>query len=289
MLRVGALFLVVGQACHEPGAPVPVAPSLEIPRIDGGASASPGASRTSDGVRFGHPVPRTGAAWRVVLHAESRSDDPQGGEQISTFDSELRVQVVAVDGPAPSRVRMKFIRNVQAYQGQEKPTVLDGKEYVVDARAPHVRDTSDQPAPEAEAQRVLDVFPDLGTRSRIDEVLPDEAMRIGERRDDLAAAVLRVIHPRAWTMHAGTAVLSRVEGEHGVFALTLDASSDGGLRMLVAGEARVGIRDSQLAELSLDGSYETRADAGPPEPPGTFALRRRMEALTSASEPRIFH
>jgi hypothetical protein len=223
-------------------------------------------------------------AWRVVVHASSRSDDPQGGEQVSTFESEIRVEVVAVDGPAPSRVRMRFLRNVQTYQGQEKPTVVDGKEYFVDARAPHVRDAANAPAPEAEAQRVLDVFPDLGTRTRVDEVLPDDAMRLGERRDDLAAAVLRVIHPRAWTLHAGTATLARVDGEHAVFTLTLDASSDGGLRMNVAGEARVGLRDAQLAELSLDGSYETKKDAGVAEAPGTFSLRR---VVTSDPSPRI--
>src|SRR3954468_21366557 len=139
-----------------------MAPSLDIPPLDAGADAT---VRTSDGVRFGHPVPRTGTAWRVVAHASSRSDDPQGGDQISSFESEVRIEVVAVDGPAPSRVRMHFVRNVQTYQGQDKPTVVEGKQYFVDARAPHVRDLTDAAAPEVEAQRVLDVFPDLGTRS----------------------------------------------------------------------------------------------------------------------------
>jgi hypothetical protein len=282
MLRVGSLVAVVGQACHEPASPIAMAtaPVLDVPPLAPGPDAG---SRTSDGVRFGHPVPRTGMAWRVTVHASSRSNDPQGGEQVSTYESELRVEVVAVDGPAPSRVRMKFLRNVQTYQGQEKATVVDGKEYFVDARAPHVRDAADAPAPEAEAQRVLDVFPDLGTRTRIDEVLPDDAMRVGERRDELAAAVLRVIHPRAWTLHAGTATLARATGEHAIFKLTLDASSDGGLRMSLAGEAVVSLGDAQLAELSLDGSYETKKDAGGAEPPGTFSLRR---TVTSDPSPR---
>jgi hypothetical protein len=217
-------------------------------------------------------------AWTVVLHAASHAADPQGNEQVSAFDSEVRVEVLAVDGPAPSRVRMRFLRNVQTYQGRDTATLVDGKEYVVDARAPHVRDLTNAPAPEAEAQRVLDVFPDLGTRSRIDEVLPDEEMRLGERRDELAAAVLRVIHPRAWTLHAGTAVLSHVEldAQQAVFKVTLDASSEGGLRMKVSGEAHVALRDAQLAELALDGTYETKTDAGVVEPPGTFSLRRKV-------------
>lgn len=281
MLRVGALVAAVGQACREPVVPAATSPSLDIPPLDAGATA---VTHAPGGVRFGHPLPRAGTAWRVVVHASSRASDSQGSEQLSTFDSEVRVEVLAVDGPAPSRVSMRFVRNVQTYQGQATPTLVDGKEYFVDARAPHVRDATNVAAPELEAQRVLDVFPDLGTRTRIDEMLPDEAMQVGERRDALAGAVLRVIHPRAWTLHAGTAVLARVDGEHAVFVVSLDVSSEGGLHMSVGGEARVGLHDAQLADLSLEGTYEPKGvDAGEP---GAFSYRRKV---TSEPAPRTGH
>lgn len=229
-----------------------------------------------EGARFGHPPPVAGDAWSVRVEASSRSD-----EQVSTYVSEFRAEILAVDGPAPSRVKLRFARNVHGSQGAEKPTVIDGKEFVVDARAPHVRDAAGAPAPEDEAQRVLDVFPDLGTRARIDEVLPDDVMRIGDRRDELAAAVLRVVHPRAWTLQAGTAKLARVEGEQAVFQLTLDATSESGVHMQVSGEARVRLADARLTELTLDGSYE--AGTGGAKQPGTFSLRRRV---TSDRAPR---
>jgi hypothetical protein len=234
-------------------------------------------------VKFGHPVPATGTTWTVILHAVSTSTDAAtngavtvGMEQVSTYDSEFQVDVLAVEGPAPSRVRLRFTRNVRTFQDRQTPTEIDGKEYVVDARAPHVRDATGAPAPEPETQRVLDVFPDLGTRARIDEVLPDEAMRIGEKRDELAAAILRVIHPRAWTLRAGAATLARVEGEDAVFKVSIDASSETGLHMELAGEAHVRVRDARLSDLTLNGSYDTKQKAGTSEPPGTFKLQRRV-------------
>ena len=277
----------VGQACgpSRPPTIAPARPDLLVPPIDGGAVVSPG---PAEGVRFGHPVPVPGTAWTVTVHASSQSADAQGGVQLSTYESEYRVEILAVDGPAPSRVRLRFLRNVYVYGERDAPTVIDGKEYVVDARAPHVREASHGGvAPEAEAQRVLDVFPDLGTRTRIDEVLPDEAMRIGDVRDELASAVLRVIHPRAWSLRAGSATLARVSGDVAIFEVTLDAASESGLHMELSGEARVRLRDAQLVELALDGRYETTPDAGPSEPPGTFSLRRSVTSdVTSDQVPR---
>jgi len=230
----------------------------------------------------------------VRVRASSESTDSQGGVQSSTYESEYRVEILAVDGPAPSRVGLRFLRNAYIYGEREVPTAIQGKEYVVDARAPHVREASGgAAAPEAEAQRVLDVFPDLGTRTRIDEVLPDDAMRIGDARDELAGAVLRVIHPRAWSLRAGTATLARVAGDAAVFEVTLDATSETGLHLEVSGEARVRVRDAQLMELALDGRYENVSGASGasgaggsagPEPPGTFSLRR---SVTSDQAPRI--
>lgn len=284
ILRVGALAALVGQACFDKSAPPAVAPTLPdlvLAPLDAGADAR--GNPAPDEVRFGHPLPVAGDAWTVHVEATSLSS-----EQLSTYESTYRVEILAVDGPVPSRVKLRFERNVHAYQGQETPTSIHGKEYVVDARAPHVREAaSASPAPAEEAQRVLDVFPDLGTRARIDEVLPDEAMRIGDHRDELADAVLRVIHPRAWTLRAGSARLVRLErneraaDDHAVLALSLDATSESGLHMNVAGEARVRLADARLESLSLDGAYDvTKAGA---EVKGTFALRRRV---TSDRAPR---
>jgi hypothetical protein len=178
---------------------------------------------------------------------------------------------------------LHFLENVESFQGIQKPTILERKDYVVDARAPHVRDAADNPAPAAETQRVLDAFPDLGMRARVDQVLPTDAMQLGERRDELAAAVLRILHPRAWTMHAGTATLARVDGESAVFKLSLDASSESGLSMQLTGEAKISLADSELVDLSLDGPYAMKKGAGPPEPPGTFSYRRQV---TSDPSPR---
>ena len=288
IFRVGTLAVLVGYgglgcpALARPQA-TQVGPALVIPPLDGGAASR---SRAEGGVRFGHPLPTPGSAWTVTVHASSLSEDPAGGgQQASTYESELRTEIVSVDGPAPSRVKLRFVRNVQTYQGNPVPTIIDGKEYIVDARAPHVRDATGGAAPEAEAQRVLDAFPDLGTRARIDEVLPGEdvSLRVGERHDDLAAAILRIIHPRAWTLRAGTASLARTEGDLAIFALTLEASSERGLRMVLAGEARVRIHDASLSDLSLEGRYENTAP-GANEPPGTFVLQRHVtweEALRS--------
>jgi hypothetical protein len=228
-------------------------------------------------------------AWTVAMRASSRSADPQGTEQVSSYESLYRVEVLAVDGPAPSRFRLEFIKNVLGFEGGPSPSIIHGKTYTLDARAPHVRDPSDQAAPEAEAKRVLDVFPDLGTRGRFDEVLPDGPMQVGERRDDLAGAVLRIIHPRAWSLRHGSAALARVEGADAVFTLSLDAqSSESGLHLEVSGEARVRMTDARLEELTLAGRYDTPPGSAAvrgtvADPPGIFELKR---SVTSEGESR---
>ena len=117
-------------------------------------------------------------------------------------------------------------------------------------------------APEDESERVLDSFPDIGTRTRIDEMLP-RSMRIGERRDDLATVVVRILHPRAWSLTSGTASLVRLDGGDAVFVVELAASSASNMTISVKGELRVRMRDSRLSSLSLDGTYEPRkGDAG---------------------------
>jgi hypothetical protein len=251
--------------CDRPRPPGTALVDLAVPPLE--VAASPDPSAPAGHVRFGHPLPVVGQAFRVRVEARSLS-----AEQLSTYVSEYRVEILAVEGPAPSRVSLAVLRNRHTLLGQETPTSIEGRAYVVDARAPHVR-VDGAAAEEEQAQRVLDLFPDLGTRARLDEVLPDDFMRLGERRDEVAAAVLRTVHPRAWTLRAGTATLRRVEGEHAVFALALDAESASGLRMQVEGEARVRTASARLDELSLTGGYDGPSRDGGA---GRFTLQRSV-------------
>lgn len=274
ILRVCAAVILVGHTygCTPPTAAPPARDAtLDVPPLATGPGS--GGRNPVGGIVFGHPPAAVGTAWNVEVWAVSRAPDPGGGTQISTYDSVYRVEVLGVDGPAPARVRLHFDKNVHTYQEQPTPTVIDGKEYIVDAKAPHVRDTADRPAPEEEAQRVLDVFPDLGTRARVDEVMPDDAMNVGDRRDELASAILRVMHPRAWTMNEGSATLVRSENGHAVFTVKIEASSNTGLRLVVAGEARVRLKDARLSELALEGTYR-EPNALPGTEPATFKVRR---------------
>lgn len=275
-VRGGALALVVAGCSPAVGPPSPVEPTLEVPRIDGGSVAP-----ASGGVRFGRVPAVVGTRWKVLVTAKSASADPQGGMQLSEYVSAYDVEVLATDGPAPSRVRVAFERNVQRYQGADKPTAIDGKTYDIDARTSHdssgrwtVRDGSGAAASEEEAERVRDVFPDLGTRTQVDQILPDTGMAIGDARNELAGAILRVIHPRAWTLNEGTAVLARTDGDDAVFAVVIDGTGSNGLRIVVKGEARVRLRDARLVQLVLDGTYDHAT--GSASDPGTFSLRRTV-------------
>ena len=245
----------------------PVETALAVPPLgDGGSTAA------RDGVRFGRVPAAVGMRWAVSTRAESRTDD---GDQISRYESDYTVEVLEIDGPAPSKVRLRFDRNVSIYREAERPTTVHGNTYVVDGVEPFVRDASGGPASENETERVLDVFPDLGTRTRIDEVLPEEAMRIGESRDDLAPALLRLIHPRLWQFVSGKATLARVDGPDAVFTITLVAESKAsGVRMDVKGDAHIRLHDARLVALKLDGSYD-HGDATK----GTFVLRRAVRDL----------
>lgn len=249
-------------AAHSTNAPVEAA--LMVPPLaDGGTSGA------HDGVRFGRVAAAVGTKWAVATRAESRTED---GDQTSRYESDYTVEVLAVDGPAPSRVRLRFDRNVSIYRDAERPTTVHGNTYVVDGAQPYVRDASGGAASENETERVLDVFPDLGTRTRIDEALPEDPMRIGESRDDLAPALLRLVHPRLWQLAKGKATLARVEGGDAVFSVVLVAESRAsGVRMDVKGEARIRIRDSRLVALALDGAYD-HGDATK----GAFTLRRTV-------------
>lgn len=268
LASLGALLF----ACSPAGrgsSVAPTEPPLDIPPLHDAAAAPADDEGT---VRFRRAPPTVGARWIVSTHAESRTADPASGPEISAYTSEYEVLILAVSGPAPSRVRLHFDTNVHSYRGAEKPTVLNGRSYVVDTNAPYVHGEGDAAVSEEERERVLDVFPDLGTRTRIDEVLPDDAMHVGQKRDDLAAAILRVIHPRAWTLAAGQATLARAAGDEAVFTVSLDATSGSGIRMKVEGEARVRLRDARLTGLALDGTYGHASSSTA----GSFTLRRTV-------------
>jgi hypothetical protein len=285
VIRSVRCFAVIGvwaasstSACTPPATP-PVSvsvtdPGLEVPRLDGGGGESP------SGIRFHRAVPAVGARWTVTTRAHSAStfQDGQGPDlQISEYLSTYAVEVLAVSGPAVARVRVAFEKNVQRYQSADRPTVLHGKTYIVDVTAPPVRDEGGGAATAEETERVLDNFPELGTRTQIDQVLPDVGMKIGESRHEVAAAVLAVIHPRAWTLHEGTAVLERSSGDEAVFAVTLDATGRNGVRMTVKGLAQIRLRDSRLVGVHVEGTYLPQAAVGDAGTTGTFVLDRTVE------------
>lgn len=92
------------------------------------------------------------------------------------------------------------------------------------------------------------------------------------RRDEVATAVLRLVHPRAWTATTAEAKLARVEGERATFTLSLEAKSATGVNMKIAGEAQVTVRDAKLRAVHLSGGYTYKDD-----PPGRFVYERTLE------------
>lgn len=246
-----------------PAAPPPVEPTLDIPRI-----ASTDAGTTAP--HFVREAPRVGARSRITVSASTQSPDPQGAQH-SSYESELHAEVLSVEGFATTEVRVRFARNAYRFRLLETPTAIDGKTYLVGVNPPFVRNESGGVVPSEEAERVLDVFPDLGTRTRIDEALPDDALHAGDRRDDLARAVLRVLHPRAWTADVATATLSRIEASDAVFAVELAAHSANGTKLDVNGDVRVRLRGAQLASIVLEGSYWVGE-----KPDGTFRYERTV-------------
>jgi hypothetical protein len=241
------------------------------PLVVGRSAGDAAAPEAREGVRFGHPPAKVGTRWHVSLDAESHAEDDGGPDQISHYYSEYAVEVLATAGPAPSRMSVHVARNVNTYDYTTARTPVDGKDYVVDVTRPHVRSASGAEAPPEEAQRVIDWFPDLGTRARIDEILPDEAIRIGDSRDELAAAIMRILHPRAWSTESGHAVLARAVGESAVFDVHLEANSQAGLRLWLDGTATVRLRDAWLVDLDLAGRYTESTGVG-----GAFKVRRTV-------------
>lgn len=253
---VGALLPWAIAACDaERGAGGAASPSsnppLDIPRLDVADGAAP-----TTGIHFLRRPPRVGAKATYRVRATSRTTDG-----VAEYRSDFEVEALAVDAFVPTRLRVHFTQNVDVYHDAPRPTVLDGKTFVVDVEPPYVRSPSGGAATEEESQRVLDVFPDVGVRSRIDEVLPEQPMAIGERRDLVAAAVLRILHPRHWRLERGTASLARVEAGVAHFDVTLAAASEAsGNAIDLRGEVAVRLADTKLIGFVLEGPYRAPGD-----------------------------
>lgn len=243
---------------------------------------APASSVPREGLRFGRIPPSIGTRWSVTVMANSTLDvfDGQATErQLSEYISAYAVEVREVEGPAPTRVRVVFAQNAQRYQGTLTPTPISGKTYDVGITPPYVQAASGVASPD-EIERVLDVFPDLGTRTQVDQILPDATMKIGDERHELAEAMLRILHPRAWTLNKGTAVLATSDPEGATFTVTLDATSRGGVRIVVKGDVTIRIRDARLVSVTLEGTYQpTKPPSGGTSEPGTFHYRRVVRDL----------
>ncbi len=241
-------------------------PTLDIPRLDRSDRAGEAAGA---GVRFGRVPPAVGDRWRVEVEAKSAAAE---GGQLYDYTSTFDVEVLAIDGPAPSRVRLSFVDNTyhSRHVDIDLPTAVHGKTYVIDTTSPHVRDASGAPASAEEEEKVLDVFPELGTRTQIDQVLPDKPMAVGDERPELAAAITRIIHPRNYALNEGTATLASIEGDDAIFSVRVDATGRNGLRIDVKGSARVRLRDARLTSFDLAGPYTARDGALG----GTITIRR---------------
>ena len=255
------------------GAPVTLVVPPLVDVADGGAVARP------DDVRFGRVSPGVGTHWSVEVDARSEleviasSRGSGGGSelQVSEYLSQFRVDVLAMDAQAPTKLRVEFGKNLQRYQGSDLPSVVAGRAYVVDDHPPYVRADNGAPVTPEEIQRVLDVVPDLGARPGVEQALPGSPMTIGQPRPEIATAILRLVHPRAWTLERGSAVLARADSDEAVFHVTIEATSPSNLRMHVAGDAHVRRRDAWLSAVELDGTFQS-AEAG--AQPGTFRYRR---------------
>lgn len=255
---------------REPEKPAAEVAPLVIPQAS--IVASPSAGDAVDGVRFGREGAKVGDRSHQHVFAKSTWSDDAGMETAS-YESEFVLEVVAVEGPAPSRVRIEFRKNENFDNVSHQATPIDGHTYLVDVHAPHVLDArTNAPPSEDEIARVSDVLPDLGTRAQIDQVLPDGVMKPGEHRDDIARAIARILHPRIWSMDKGTAVLARSEQGSAIFQVTLAATSSAtGMKIDVKGDAHVRLRDARLEGFALAGEF-VRANGEK----GEFTVSRKI-------------
>lgn len=227
-------------------------------------------------MRF-HRVPLApGMRWTTQTRAESFGDDGTGNERVATYLSEYNVEVLSAQAGVPTRVRVHFARSVDEVPGATLPRYIHGKTYVVDAQGPTVEAEGGGAAPPHEAERVLDVFADIGTRMRVDEALPETPMRIGDRCDGLASAILRILNPRSWKEESATATLARVEGPNGVFAFAFEASTVSGMLLKLEGQAWVRMSDARLVQARGEGTFRI-IDADPE----TRTSRFRVERITT--------
>lgn len=248
-----ALGFTLLMGCPHAAEQPPAEVALEVPRVDGGAAAAPIEPDDANTARFGREPAKVGTRTRQHVLARSQWSDEE-----SSYASEFVIEVLAVEGPVPSRVQIEFKKNERFDNVGHQATPVDGKTYRVDVHAPNVVDaaTGQPPTPD-EIERVTDVLPDFGTRSQIDQVLPEGAMHVGESRDDIARVIARILHPRIWSAESAHATLARVERGEAVFTIELAATSSlTRMRMVVGGEARVRLRDAQLLGFELKGMFE---------------------------------
>ncbi|MCA9591004.1 MAG: hypothetical protein KC657_37155 [Myxococcales bacterium] len=274
VVSVAALPLL---ACEPAALPAPRASEpVVIPTVTAPASSEQ---------KFGARVFRVGERWSVRTLAEGLADDGGGATQSSEYEALLHVTVLSVvgggaTGAAPSRLELHFEKSTRAYQHVPKPTDLHGKTYVVDATSEVVRDTSGAEVGEVERELVRDAYPDVGTSSRVEQALPDGTLTPGSDAPGLAEAVLRSLHPRAWTFNRGRATFKEIDGGEAVFEISLDTTSARGLHLDVSGEARFRLADRQQTRLVLRGSYEKTE---PPEVQGQFSIERYFTGAVSAA------
>lgn len=251
------LLAACGSGSSSTSTPASPAPQLEVPKL--AATAPPAPTYDTPGsARFGRELPRVGDKTHTLVVAKSTFVDPTNGPESESYDSDFEEEVLAVNGPAPTRVKVTFKTNEIFDNITSKPTVLAGKSYWVDAVGARVVDAATQaPVSADETTRVLDIVPDLGTRTTIDQVLPDHPLHWGESRDDLAGAILRILHPRFWTLTKGTASLVQVDkAGFADFRIAIAAvSSNSGMTIDLDGTCRIRAQDSKLAQFVLRGTY----------------------------------
>lgn len=278
VLALAAVVGCGGASGEKQAVSVPEPAPLDVPRLT--ASASTPQPDAPGSLRFGREPPRVGDKTRTIVLARSVYDDPQSGPQSESYDSDFEEEVLAVHGPAAARVKVTFKTNEIFDNVASKPTVIQGKSYFVDVTSPNVLDVAtQQPPSHDEITRVLDIVPDLGTRTGIDQVLPDRPLALRESRDDLAGAVLRILHPRFWSLTNGSAIFTRVDPQAGLadFDVRIAATStNSGMAIELSGIVRIRYRDSKLGQFVLHGTY-TR----PNGEKGTLETSRLVPAVIS--------
>lgn len=259
--RVAYLVVVALAACAGAQPALRREDALDIPTL-----AAPASSRAPEdagpSVTIRRRPARAGDRWRVTVKADSREQTSWGFEEHATYDTAYDVEVLAIEGAAPSRLRVHYDHNVRTSRGQETRTPVDGQTYLVEAAQKlRVVDGGELATRPDEAQLVSDMFPDLGAPGSVESSLREGALRVGDRQDGLARAVARLVHPRAVTLESGSATVARLEGDRLELALDMVLVWQMGSRAALKGKALVR-SDGLLLRVALEGAFEDE-DAAP--------------------------